>query len=72
MNAIDPRERFPDLPMTEEEAQEFMQLEADTGHPVRNAAMAHIVLVMLRAEDEAELNKIIAFLEKQVCKHDAT
>ena len=69
---VDPRQRFPDISMTEEEANEFMRLEAETGRPVRKAAMAHLVLVMLRVEDEAELDKIIAFLEKQVCKHDDT
>lgn len=69
---VDPRQRFSDISMTEEEANEFMRLEAEIGRPVRKAAMAHFVSVMLRVEDEAELDKIIAFLEKKCCKHDDT
>lgn len=55
----DPRKRFPDLPMTEEEAQEFTELEKGTGQPVRNATVANIVLLLIRAKDEKEIDSIL-------------
>ncbi len=55
----DPRKRFPDLPMTEEEAQAFMEFEHGTGRPVRNSTVAHIVLLLLRAKDKTEMERIL-------------
>ena len=57
--AVDPRKRFPDLSMTEEEAREIMELEESTGRPLRNTTVASIVLLMLRAKDEAEIDSIL-------------
>ena len=62
---IDPRKRFPDLPMTEEEAQTIMRCETECGFQFSCRQGVRIVLSLERAKDEDELNAMIRILEKE-------
>lgn len=62
MNVIDPRERFPNLSMTEEEAQTIMRVETENGFMLDTARGCAVALRILRADD-AELEEIIQCME---------
>lgn len=49
MKTVDPRLRFPDIPMTEREAQTIMQYEAETGFPFRSRTAIDVALRIERA-----------------------
>lgn len=59
---VDPRQRFPDLPMTEEEAQTIMRVETENGFMLDTARGCALALMVLRADD-AELEEIIQCME---------
>ena len=62
MKITDPRTRFPDLPMTEEEAQRIMRVEKKEGLTLQSRPGHELALKILRADDE-ELVQIISYLE---------
>lgn len=63
--SIDPRTRFPDIPMTEEEAQTIMQHEAETGFPFRSRTAITVALRIERATPE-EREEIFEAVDKAV------
>ena len=65
MTITDPRQRFPDLSMTEEEAQAIMQCETECGFQFSSRQAVRIALSLERAKDEDELNAMIRLLEKE-------
>lgn len=58
----DPRKRFPDIPMTEEEARTIMRVETENGFMLDTARGCGLALVILRADD-AELEEIIQWMK---------
>lgn len=58
----DPRKRFPDFPMTEEEAKTIMRVEAENGFVLDTARGCALALAILRA-DAAELEEIIQWMK---------
>ncbi len=64
MDAKDPRQRFPDVPMSEDEAREFVELETKTGQPVRKEYVARIVLLLFRM-DANELDRAIQWMKQE-------
>lgn len=63
MNVIDPRSRFPDIPMTEAEAQTIMQYEAETNFPFRSRTAITVALRIERATPE-EQEKIFDVIDR--------
>ena len=62
---VDPRKRFPGLPMTGAEAQAVLNVESSSGHILKTNGGCMLALMLLRARDEAELNKMLEIMERE-------
>ena len=63
MKITDPRTRFPDIPMTEAEAQTIMQYDEETNFPFRSRTAITVALRIERATPE-EREKIFDEIDR--------